>query len=106
MMDRQLGHLIHLVNDLLDVARITRGKIALKKEPAELKSLVAMALETGAALIEASGHALTVELPPDPIVPTTFIMPMIPSAVEAWKLVKLCSRACGMKCVMTRPPVV
>ncbi|WLI91330.1 response regulator [Massilia sp. R2A-15] len=67
MMDRQLGHLIHLVNDLLDVARITRGKIELKKEPAELKSLVAMALETGAALVEASGHALTVELPADPI---------------------------------------
>ncbi len=63
MMDRQLGHLIHLVDDLLDVARITRGKIELKKEPVELQTLVSMALETSVALIESSGHALDVELP-------------------------------------------
>ncbi|WP_426196360.1 PAS domain-containing protein [Massilia sp. DWR3-1-1] len=63
MMDRQLGHLIHLVDDLLDVARITRGKIELKKAPAPLHTLVAMALETNLALVEASGHALTVLLP-------------------------------------------
>jgi PAS domain S-box-containing protein len=67
MMDRQLGHLIHLVNDLLDVARITRGKIELKKERVELKTLVSMALETSVALVEASGHALEVILPPEPI---------------------------------------
>jgi PAS domain S-box-containing protein len=64
MMDRQLGHLIHLVNDLLDVARITRGKIELKKQPVELKTLVSMALETSVALVEASDHALEVDLPP------------------------------------------
>ena len=67
MMDRQLGHLIHLVNDLLDVARITRGKIELKKEPVELQTLVSMALETSVALIEASGHTLEVQLPDEPI---------------------------------------
>ncbi|MDQ2989728.1 MAG: PAS domain-containing protein, partial [Pseudomonadota bacterium] len=65
MMDRQLGHLIHLVNDLLDVARITRGKIELKREPVELCTLVAMALETSVALIEASGHTLAVHQPED-----------------------------------------
>jgi PAS domain S-box-containing protein len=65
MMDRQLGHLIHLVNDLLDVARITRGKIELKREPVELRTLVAMALETSVALIEASGHTLAVHQPED-----------------------------------------
>ena len=68
MMDRQLGHLIHLVNDLLDVARITRGKIELKKETVELKTLVAMARETCLALIESSGHTLEVGLPAEPIV--------------------------------------
>ncbi len=67
MMDRQLGHLIHLVNDLLDVARITRGKIELKKQPVALRTLVSMALETSVALVEASGHTLAVNLPDAPI---------------------------------------
>ncbi len=63
MMDRQLGHLVHLVNDLLDVARITRGKIELKKETTDLATMVAMALETSAGMIEASGHTLSVDVP-------------------------------------------
>ncbi len=67
MMDRQLSHLIHLVNDLLDVARITRGKIELKKQPVALKTLVSMALETCVALIESSGHQLEVHLPAEPV---------------------------------------
>jgi signal transduction histidine kinase len=56
MMDRQLGHLIHLVDDLLDIARITRGKIELKKEPVLLRSIVATAVETSTALIESHRH--------------------------------------------------
>jgi PAS domain S-box-containing protein len=67
MMDRQLGHLIHLVDDLLDIARITRGKIELKKEPVLLRNIVATAVETSTALIEAHRHQLTVELPPEPL---------------------------------------
>jgi PAS domain S-box-containing protein len=67
MMDRQLGHLIHLVDDLLDIARITRGKIELQKEPVLLRTIVATAVETSTALIEAHRHALSVELPPDPL---------------------------------------
>jgi PAS domain S-box-containing protein len=67
MMDRQLGHLIHLVDDLLDVARITRGKIELKKETIELQAVVAMAVETSTALIEADHHTLTVHLPDEPL---------------------------------------
>ncbi|MDQ1833803.1 response regulator [Massilia scottii] len=61
MMDRQLGHLIHLVNDLLDVARITRGKIELKREPSDVATLVAMAIETSMAALNAGGHTLSVE---------------------------------------------
>jgi PAS domain S-box-containing protein len=67
MMDRQLGHLIHLVDDLLDIARITRGKIELKKEPVLLRTIVATAVETSTALIEAHRHTLQVELPPEPL---------------------------------------
>ena len=63
MMERQLGHLIHLVDDLLDIARITRGKIELKKEPVTVSAIVRTALETSAALIESHGHELQVELP-------------------------------------------
>jgi PAS domain S-box-containing protein len=63
MMDRQLGQLVHLVDDLLDIARITRGRIELKTEPVDLRTAVSMAVETSSALIEAGGHALAVELP-------------------------------------------
>jgi PAS domain S-box-containing protein len=67
MMDRQLGHLIHLVDDLLDIARITRGKIELKKEEVDLKVIVQMAVETSAALIDNLGHRLDVDLPDEPL---------------------------------------
>jgi PAS domain S-box-containing protein len=67
MMERQLGHLIHLVDDLLDIARITRGKIELKKQLVDLRAIVATALETSATLIEGGGNALAVELPDEPL---------------------------------------
>jgi len=67
MMDRQLGHLIHLVDDLLDIARITRGKIELKREAVDLKVIARMAVETSAALIESHGHRLDVDLPEEPL---------------------------------------
>ncbi|MFC5462960.1 response regulator [Massilia niabensis] len=67
MMDRQLGQLIHLVDDLLDIARITRGRIELKKEPVDLRAAVSMAVETSSALVEAGGHTLEVDLPDAPL---------------------------------------
>jgi PAS domain S-box-containing protein len=63
MMDRQLGQLIHLVDDLLDIARITRGRIELKKEPIDLRTAVSMAVESSTALIQAGNHQLQVDLP-------------------------------------------
>ena len=63
MMDRQLGQLIHLVDDLLDVARITRGRIELKKEAIDLRSAIGMAVESSTALIRTGGHQLEVQLP-------------------------------------------
>lgn len=65
-MERQVVHLVHLVDDLLDIARITQGKIELKKEPVELKTIVDTAVETSRPLIEAGHHALSIDLPDGP----------------------------------------
>ncbi|RSZ60769.1 response regulator [Massilia atriviolacea] len=67
IMDRQLDHLVALVDDLLDVARITRGRIALKPEWTSVQQVVADAVETSRPLIEASGHQLRVDLPTEPL---------------------------------------
>jgi PAS domain S-box-containing protein len=66
VMERQLEHMVHLIDDLLDVSRITRGKIQLRKERVELAAAVQSALEAARPLIEASNHELTVRLPPEP----------------------------------------
>lgn len=63
IMERQLGQLVHLVDDLLDVARITRGQVALKRERIDLAGVLAAAVETGMPLIEAARHHLDVHLP-------------------------------------------
>ncbi|MGJ7914268.1 response regulator [Massilia sp. LXY-6] len=60
---RQVDHLAHLVDDLLDVARISEGKIALRKEEVELKGVIAQAIETAGPLIAARGHHLEVLQP-------------------------------------------
>jgi PAS domain S-box-containing protein len=67
MMERQVLQLVRLVDDLLDVSRITFGKIQLHKEPVELAALVAQALETSRPLIDARRQELTVSLPPEPL---------------------------------------
>jgi PAS domain S-box-containing protein len=63
MMDRQLRHLVRLVDDLLDIARISSGKVELKKESVSLKGILASAVETSMPLIASSGHALEVAMP-------------------------------------------
>jgi PAS domain S-box-containing protein len=65
MMDRQLGHLVRLIDDLLDVSRITRGKLHLRPERAALVSIVDAAVEVSRSLIDRQGHELTVEPVPD-----------------------------------------
>ena len=65
MMERQVHQLVRLVDDLLDVSRVMRGKIELRKERVELSTVVARAVETVQPLIEAQGHELTVSLPPE-----------------------------------------
>ncbi|HEY7315814.1 MAG TPA: response regulator [Gemmataceae bacterium] len=67
MIDRQVGHLARLVDDLLDVSRITSGKIKLQKEAVELTAILARAVETSRPLIDARRQELTVTLPPETI---------------------------------------
>ncbi len=63
----QVRHLARLVDDLLDVSRITRGKIRLQPEPLDLAGVIARAVETSRPAIEEKGHALTVDLGPGPL---------------------------------------
>ncbi|WP_347258461.1 transporter substrate-binding domain-containing protein [Methylocaldum sp.] len=67
VIDRQVEHLTRLVDDLLDVSRISRGKIELKKEPLALADIVQRAVETSRPLIEARRHRFAVHLPPEPV---------------------------------------
>jgi signal transduction histidine kinase/CheY-like chemotaxis protein len=67
VMERQIEHLVRLVDDLLDVSRFMRDKIELKKEKIELHKIVDRAVETAQPVIDAQGHKLTVSLPSKPI---------------------------------------
>ncbi len=64
---RQVTHLVRLVDDLLDVSKITRGKIELRHEEVELADLVRKAIELADAVLQAREHHLRVELPPEPV---------------------------------------
>ena len=63
VMERQVEHLVRLVDDLLDVSRITRGKVSLQMERVDLASVVARAIEGSRPLIDARKHSLNVALP-------------------------------------------
>jgi signal transduction histidine kinase len=63
IIERQVNHLIRLVDDLLDVSRITRGKIELHRERIEISEIVARAIEMASPLIEQRQHKLTVDVP-------------------------------------------
>jgi PAS domain S-box-containing protein len=67
MMERQLGQMVHLIDDLMDVSRITRGKLQLRRERVDLASVVRGAVEVSRPGIEASAHRLAVALPPEPV---------------------------------------
>jgi signal transduction histidine kinase len=67
IISRQTRHLVRLVDDLLDVSRITGGKIRLDLEVVDAAGVVAAAVETSRPLIEELDHNLTVSLPPEPV---------------------------------------
>jgi two-component system CheB/CheR fusion protein len=67
VIERQVEQLTRLVDDLLDVSRITRGKVQLQLEPLDLATVVAGAVETSRPMIDARRHALRVHLPREPV---------------------------------------
>lgn len=67
MIEQQVRHLSRLVEDLLDVSRITRGKIQLRKETVDVSLVIERAVETVRGLIEKSRHKLKLRLPDDPL---------------------------------------
>src|SRR5262249_52175393 len=62
VIERQIQHLVHLVNDLLDISRIARGKIELKKAPVEVAQIVAQGVELASPLLEERSHNLRVSV--------------------------------------------
>jgi PAS domain S-box-containing protein len=67
MIDRQVQHMVRLIDDLLDVSRITRGKLQLQKERVDLREVLERAVEIARPLIEQAGLTLYVTLPPEPV---------------------------------------
>ena len=67
MMERQVTQMVRLVDDLLDVSRITRGRIELRKERVELSTVVKQAVEATRSMLDSMGHELELELPLQPI---------------------------------------
>lgn len=67
VMDRQISHLVRLVNDLLEVSRITRGLIEVHREPVDLVFLVHSALDTSLPMLDAANHQVTVDVPKEPV---------------------------------------
>ena len=67
VIERQVQQMVRLIDDLLDLSRISRGKIELRRERIDLAAAVQSAVETSRPLIEQSGHALTLSLPAEPV---------------------------------------
>jgi signal transduction histidine kinase/CheY-like chemotaxis protein len=62
IIERQVGHLVRLVDDLLDVAKITRGKVELRRETVEIADVIAKAVEMASFLLEQRGHSLHIDV--------------------------------------------
>ena len=67
IMERQVNHMVRLVDDLLEISRITRGKIELRRERVELAAVIGSAVETSKPLMDAAGQELIISIPPEPL---------------------------------------
>eukprot|EP00456_Euglypha_rotunda_P014838 TRINITY_DN1470_c0_g1_i9.p1 TRINITY_DN1470_c0_g1~~TRINITY_DN1470_c0_g1_i9.p1 ORF type:complete len:325 (-),score=79.65 TRINITY_DN1470_c0_g1_i9:145-1119(-) len=67
-MNRQVDHMVRLVDDLLDVSRITSGKIELRMEPIEITTVIRQAIESSRPMAQAARHDVTLQLPSLPII--------------------------------------
>lgn len=92
-MERQLGQLIRLVDDLLDVSRIARDKLQLRKERVELSTVITQAVESCRPHVERAHHALQVQLPPAPI----------PLEADRVRLAQVFGNLLNNSCKYTRP---
>jgi PAS domain S-box-containing protein len=68
MMERQLGHMVRLIDDLLDISRISRNKMDLRRSRVQLAEVVRSAVETARPFIDAAGHRLEISLPAESVV--------------------------------------
>jgi signal transduction histidine kinase/ActR/RegA family two-component response regulator len=68
VINRQVQNMALLLDDLLDISRVTRGMLELRKEPAELAAVVDAAVETARPILDARHHTLSIRLPPEPLV--------------------------------------
>src|SRR5437762_5530479 len=66
IVERQIEHMTRLIDDLLDVSRITRGKIELREQPLLLSAVIERAIESARPLIDERGHRIALELPTEP----------------------------------------
>ncbi|MGH6624097.1 MAG: hybrid sensor histidine kinase/response regulator [Burkholderiaceae bacterium] len=67
IIERQVGQLVRLVDDLLDVSRVSRGKVTLHRETIDLRDVARHALDTSQPLLGARGHAVQLSLPSEPV---------------------------------------
>ena len=67
VLERQVGQIVRMVDDLLDISRMAVGKLSLRMTRADLATVVEFALETCRPMINAAAHRLTVSLPPEPL---------------------------------------
>jgi signal transduction histidine kinase/ActR/RegA family two-component response regulator len=67
LMGRQVGQMVRLVDDLLDLSRIMQGKLEIHLKPVQLTAIIANAVETARPVIDAKSHALTISLPAEPV---------------------------------------
>ena len=67
VIDRQVQYMSLLLDDLLDISRVTRGTLVLRMQPTELASAVNVAIETARPMIDAKRHVLSIELPHEPV---------------------------------------
>jgi signal transduction histidine kinase len=66
VIDRQVQHMSLLLDDLLDISRVTRGTLALRMQPTELASVIDTAVETARPTIDSKRHVLSIDVPPEP----------------------------------------
>jgi signal transduction histidine kinase/DNA-binding response OmpR family regulator len=99
MIDRQVQHLARLVDDLLDISRITRGQIQLQTEPVDAATVVARAVEVSKPLLDARRQELTVTVPPEEVLwvkgdPVRLAQVLTNLLNNAAKYTQECGRVC------------